>query len=331
LAEEQPLKPGASTSPSAKAVPASTDPNVFSLEDLDKIIESEDPDFKKELEKLKNQKLELSADHENLSVKTDDEHLTKDEHENPSRREALLKWILNPYRRLGTFLRMQSTAIYNRIQHFFSRTISFIRHELPDRIKYYKSQSIVYAQKAKAVFVLLKKMPRSQKIAISFISVASVAAVFFMSKTLTGHWLPHYEDNMSRSLLSSSGFARTYQGKGDLQDLFLAFPEVEYYVLLKKAVVNLRPSESSGPNPMGAFEVYVGVDTQDTAIEVKDRERELVDVFQRALEGFSYDDSITMVGKSRMKEVIRDRINAILNQGRVFHIYFNSFIVYSGS
>jgi flagellar FliL protein len=68
------------------------------------------------------------------------------------------------------------------------------------------------------------------------------------------------------------------------------------------------------------------VDSQDTAIEVKDRELEILDIIQRVLENFAYSDVNSMVGKIRMKSAIKDRLNEVLNQGKVFHVYFNTFI-----
>jgi len=94
--DEQTIKPtDQPTSASAPAVTnaiPTTDPNAFSLEDLDKILEAEDPDFKKGLEAIRHHKFEPGAADDKLAVKTDDdddtEPLLKDEIENLSRREA---------------------------------------------------------------------------------------------------------------------------------------------------------------------------------------------------------------------------------------------------
>ena len=44
--------------------------------------------------------------------------------------------------------------------------------------------------------------------------------------------------------------------------------------------------------------------------------------------GFTYEEANSEVGKVRIKAAIRDRLNEVLNQGRVYHIYFNTFIIY---
>ena len=97
-------------------------------------------------------------------------------------------------------------------------------------------------------------------------------------------------------------------------------------VLLKKVIVNLKPDDLSTRNPMGLYEVYLGLDSKDTAIEVKDREKEILDLIQRTLENFTYSEVSSIVGKIRMKSAIKERLNEILNQGRVFHVYFNNFV-----
>ncbi len=327
--------PNSGGPPASNTAVSSSTADIFSLDDLDKIIEAEDPEFKKELDLLKNQKIELSEDMQGLGISSDDddEHLTKDEGESAliKSRQRLANFFRDRIQRAQMFARAKSGSLKSGLFAFFERSKKYVRHDVPDRFRFYKSQALKAAVAIKTVWLQFKALSRKQKLAIAFMSLAAISSLFVLSKTLTGHWLPHYQDSLPRSLANGAAFVRSFEKKDELQDLFLAFPEVEYQVLLKKVVVNLRPSASTGPNPMGTFELYIGVDSQDTAVEVKDRERELVDIVQRSIETFSYDDLATLIGKSRMKEVVRDHINRILNQGRVFHIYFSNFIIYNGS
>ena len=304
--------------------------DTFSLDDIDKIIETEDPSFKNEIADIKKQPVVGTESIESLKVEPEDESV-KDDDEPASVREKIVRLILSPWVWLRTFVRLRVIRLKNKIFDFLQQLVQFFRHELPERIKYTWSQIKAFTAWLKTEWKKFRALNPAQRLAILFMGLASFAALFFFDKTFTGHWLPRYVNDLPTSLAEGASFIGEVKAKADVQDLFQAFPKVEYYVLLHKVIVNLKASESSGDNPMGAFEIFVGADSQDTAIEVKDREPEIRDLVQRALETFTYDEAASLVGKERMKEVIRDRINAILNQGRVFNIYFNTFILYSGN
>jgi hypothetical protein len=321
-------KTQAASAPVGVAKPGASD--SFSLDDIDKIIEAEDPQFKSDLDALKAQKIEGSESLQNLGVAADDEALSPDD-EPPSLLYRLRQAIVRRLLQIGPFLRRIAQNLKSLIILLIKKFIQFLRHGLPERIRYLKGRLVAFFKVLKEILKKFWALSRIQKISLGFMFLASMGALFFLSKTVTGHWLPRYVDSLPRSLAQGANFYRGYDRREDLIDLFVAFPEVEYDVLLKRLVVNLRASESSGKNPMGAFEVYVGVDSQDTAVEVKDREREFTDVIQRALEKFSYDECVTKVGKAHIKEVLREDLNKVLNQGRVSKIYFNTFVVYSGN
>ena len=92
--------------------------------------------------------------------------------------------------------------------------------------------------------------------------------------------------------------------------------------------MNLRRDENSGSLPMGIFEFYLGVDSKDTAVEIRDREHEVIDLVQRTLEGFTYHEVVSYQGKIRMKSRIRDNVNDILNQGQINRVYINRMVTH---
>ncbi len=304
--------------------------DTFSLEDIDKIIETEDPSFKNEIADIKKQPVVGTESIESLKVEPEDESV-KDDDEPASARQKIIRLVLAPWYWLRTFVRLRIIRLKNKFFDFLGQAKRFFRHELPERLKYAWSQLKAFIAWVSAEWNKFRALNQAQRLAILFMVMASFAALFFFDKTFTGHWLPRYVNDLPTSLAEGASLIGEVKSKSDVQDLFQAFPKVEDYVLLQKVIVNLKASESSGNNPMGVFEIFVGADSQDTAVEVKDREPEIRDLIQRALETFTYDEAASLVGKERMKEVIRDRINAILNQGRVFNIYFNTFILYSGN
>ncbi len=303
---------------------------TFSLDDIDKIIETEDPSFKNELADIKKQQVVGTDSIENLKLEPEDE-IVKDDDEQLTARKKIVHFVLLPWLSVRTFVRLRWIRVKNNSRMLFDASVRFFRHELPERIKYTWARLKILKAWLVSEWRKFRALNRTQKLAIAFMVLASFAALFFIDKTFTGHWLPRYQINLPHTLADGGSIMGEVKSKADVQDLFQAFPEVEYYVLLPKVIVNLQPSETSGENPMGAFEVFVGADSQDTAVEVKDREQEIRDLVQRALESFTYDEANSLVGKERIKEVLRDRINAILNQGFIYNIYFNNIILYSGN
>ena len=107
--------------------------------------------------------------------------------------------------------------------------------------------------------------------------------------------------------------------------LVAAFPQQTFTVLLEKIVVNLQRSRRHR-NPMGAFKFYVTVDSQETAVEVKDRETEVLDYVQRAVEEMSYEEVNGPGGRTQLKALVRGEINRLLNQGRVQDVFIEIMI-----
>lgn len=308
--------------------------SVFSLEDLDKIIESEDPNFKNEMANISAAASEVKAEIETLGIDSDVSGSSDTENLGANLKltfkEKIITVLLRPWHWLKEIYAHKKITIKNKILILFGQIKEFFRYELPERLKYAKARGIVGAKRLGGLLSSeldrFKKLTSSQKIALAFVFIISVAAVFIFSRVYFDGLLPRFTDPLVHSLSDQAKFVSTYKDKSELQDLFEAFPQAEFNVLLTRVIVNLRPDSQSGPNPMGTYELYIGVDSQDTAIEIKDREKELMDIVQRVIESFSYSEVVTQMGKMRIKSMVRDRINEVLNQGRVLRVYFNTFI-----
>ena len=96
---------------------------------------------------------------------------------------------------------------------------------------------------------------------------------------------------------------------------------------LPKMIVNLKPSKSSGPNPMGAFEFFIEGMTKEAIIELKDREIEVRDRLMRKIEEFSFDQVDTAIGKQNLSAGIQKELNAMLTSGRVKKVLIKTAIV----
>ena len=87
---------------------------------------------------------------------------------------------------------------------------------------------------------------------------------------------------------------------------------------------------AENPNPMGAFELVVELDSDDTAIEVRDREVEFFDHVQRVFEDETFRDLETVLGKDRLKSRIKRELNHKLTQGWVKDVKFKTFVCHAG-
>jgi flagellar basal body-associated protein FliL len=194
-------------------------------------------------------------------------------------------------------------------------------------MRYWKSRILTALHWCVGQWKAFMALTRIQKVALFGTAFFAIFSLMLLSRTLTGAWLPRYQDPLPRSLSQNATFKGKYGGQKDQQLLFEAFPEVEFNVLLNKVIVNLKPDQESTNNPMGTFEFYVAVDSQDTAVEVKDREREILDIIQRTIEDFTYTQVRSELGKNLVKSAIRDRLNQALNQGQVMRLYFNTVVI----
>jgi flagellar basal body-associated protein FliL len=98
-------------------------------------------------------------------------------------------------------------------------------------------------------------------------------------------------------------------------------------VTVKKMVANIKPSESSGPNPMLAIELNIEGMSSEVIVEIKDREAEFKDLILRVAEEESYDNLIDIKGKQNLAERILNVINANLTQGQIRKVLYKSFIL----
>jgi flagellar basal body-associated protein FliL len=127
--------------------------------------------------------------------------------------------------------------------------------------------------------------------------------------------LEHHADNVE-----------TYETAAGAESFYAAFPQEVHEFLFKKMKVNLRRT-SENPNPMGAFEVVVGVDSQDTAVELRDREVEFHDMLQRLFEEELVTELDSETGKKILKGRVRKELNGKLTQGWIKEVHFKSFVL----
>lgn len=129
------------------------------------------------------------------------------------------------------------------------------------------------------------------------------------------------------SYAERGGQVNTYNPLTDSEMFFDNSRLLKNIVTVKKMVANIRPSESSGPNPMLAFELNIEGTSNEVVIEIKDREAEFKDLILRAAEELSYDELSVSDGKKNLSERILNVINSNLTQGQIRKVLYKSFIL----
>ncbi len=109
-------------------------------------------------------------------------------------------------------------------------------------------------------------------------------------------------------------------------DFYSSSISPQFYILLEKMVINLAPSPGS-PLPMGAFQIYLEGSTQEAAVEIRDREKEVRYMVQGALRQVTFDEMQTAQGVAQVKANIAGAINKILTQGRVRRVFFDTMVL----
>jgi flagellar basal body-associated protein FliL len=297
------------------------------LEEIDKLLNQEDPNFNASLENIKKDAIENTTEIESLDVEVDEASTLEQNSEKISFKKKITHFFMRPFIWIGNWVKLRWMAFVYRLKLSGQQTKHFIKHDLPDLIRFSISQikaGLKFLKSQISKFIALK---RSQKLALLGSLLAGLAAVLFLSKSLTGQWLPVWKNPLIRGLHEQASFVKAVESEKEYVEFFSMFPEVEFYLQLSRIVVNLKPSQGI-PNPMGAFEFYLGLDANETAIEIKDREKEVLDIAQRTLEGFSYPEIMSQNTQKRVWARIRDNINEVLNQGRVQRVYVKTMLTY---
>ncbi len=179
------------------------------------------------------------------------------------------------------------------------------------------------------VFAWMKSRNTPQKISLVF-SIIAVAALFFISiRTIQGNLLPKTEKAWVANFADHADGTFKYDLNGAFEDFNDPLLHPEFVVLIERVVVNLSrtPDARESANPMAAFELYLQTDTQESAIEIKDRNVEIRDAIARSVERMTYPDLAEEDGKTKLKLLIRKDLNEVLTKGKVRRVFFKTIVL----
>lgn len=294
----------------------------LSLEQLDSMILSEAPDFADELKEMKSLPSDGSID---LDVVDTGQTFIPDENpwKDPIGVRKLLVMVLPFLPKLWEFQYTFFAKIYMRRM----RLKVFLREAGPKTLQALKSGGKASANFTKGRLAAFKVLSWPLKIvALSLILLGLLTAVF-VYRSMTRGVLPGDQEYLIASLEEWSVNSYKYDPESEMDSFYDSPRTIQNIMSLPKMIVNLRPSQGSGPNPMAAMEFFMEGLSPEAIVEVKDRETEIRDLFQRTIEEMSYGELDTVEGKQLLTEKLRQTLNMNLTKGKIRRVFIKELVL----
>lgn len=302
-------------------------PSEADLAKIDGLLDSVDPAFLKQLGDLKKEKFaELAVQGNELDDLIDLEKTGPETPPKPPR----FSFKLNFRAAGGGFRSLRRSLIAG-----FRDGLTMLRSEviplLLGRSQKGATASLNLSkqlmQGGRRMIAQFAELPREAKLRIAFLCLLVCGFVVLVRRMQNGHLMPTMEIDFVPTVAVGADASWSYDADEPMEAFYspLRFPE--HVVVLDKVVVNIKPSENSGPLPMGAFEFYFEADSRDAAVELSDRKGEVLDAVQRTIQNVTYDEIVSQVGKQKLKLVIRKNVNTVLTKGRVRKVFYKAIVV----
>ena len=281
---------------------------------IDQFIAEADPDFVETLKALSE--IPKSED-DVLSIGLDEELLEAEPVTRLSQFRDRIAFLLKPY----YWVKYNVESIRLRVIPQVKQLLPLLRSGFKENLKKFlflvkEDLGIAWQGFRRRTRIFTDISARRRYLLLIMASIV-VFFGFFWKRILTGSFLPQSTSQFVRSFDENADREFLINFERGIEPFESPLRMSEYFVLLKRTVVNLRQGKQSGPYPIGTFEIYVEGSNQEVAVEIKDREVELVDRSSRVIEEMSFDQLSTAEGKQLLKTGLRKEFNQILNKGRV--------------
>ena len=303
---------------------------VISLDDLDSLLAEEDPEFADEMQKMSEDEELRNAEVEVVDFEHPDEEIQEEPKKTFIEKHPKLGKVIQPLKNFHAKIKQKIRAGINNAYRKFHESILWLKNDFPGFAKQQLQNSKDFAKKSaeniKKTQARYKALPKRTKWGMytTVFFAITVGVVIYIS--IQKSWIPALSEPLYTSLEEVADEVSEGGSNEYLKSLYQAFPQQEHFVQLDKAVVNLKRTNNY-TIPMAAMEFYLELDSTDTAIEIKDREKQVIDSIQRTVEQFTYEELRTKPGISKMKAAVRYGINTLLNQGRVNKVHLKTFII----
>jgi flagellar basal body-associated protein FliL len=310
--------------PSETPIGAGSEPLEISPDEFDALLREEDPNFEKELAEIHADIQSASKDLDIPTLDVEGDLLKpmdteKDEAEPPQVPKGFF------FSKLADLFRRLSAALAEFRKSGLKSFLLSLKKALPKLLSSLQNQIAKVGAAIRGFLGAILGLPLKTKISlvigILLLAVSGTLIRSLMRGQIIG--FAEHEDFIS-SFDQVAGKITEFSEDTEMEDFNSPLRHPEHIVLLHKIIVNLKASANSGSRPMAAIELYVEASNREAAIEIKDREREIIDVVSRVAESLPYDDIEQIAGKEKFKLILRREINQIMNTGRIQKVYFKT-------
>ncbi len=287
-------------------------------DDIDELLDQEDPEFRKELAGVAEVQTEVELDADGAIEEFSENDFEEDDEAPKSR-----------WSRINHRLRSGLGNVLHRLKlsatRFVFEFLIFVKTKPRELLGFLGVQLKVLVLTIKGILGKYSRLPRAQKGLVFCILLLSGLVGYLTLKNLKGVWLPVLNPPVITTL-SEVADNKYVSSIKESEMFYRAFPRSPDLFLFEKFKVNLKPT-AGHPNPMGAFEVVVEFDSKDAAVEAQSRQVEFHDLIQREFESQTYPSMLTDLGKQQLKNLIKSQLDDLLSQGWVEQIHFQTFIL----
>jgi flagellar basal body-associated protein FliL len=300
----------------------------LSAEDLDHLIEEQDPEFA--------QSLKTIAEDKNLTMLQEDESKNKfvQEIENWKYSEGWRSKVGYFAPLIPVIVLLLKIALFHCV-YWTGWTLSKIatgvhvlavegRKGLVHLIRFILSWAL---GKLKAFQKAFSSLSVIRKIIFMFFLVLCGGLAVLVRMYLKGGFLPAKTDLFLNDLSKVSSQVYSYDSSHDLEPFYENLRVAQNLFLIPKLLVNIKPSSKSGKNPMAAFEFFLQGVSPEVVVELKDREVEFKDAIARTAEDFDFDVLDTIQGKKLLCDRIKKEVNLRLTTGKVRQVLIKTVII----
>lgn len=281
--------------------------DLISLDELDQVINEQDPGFKESVSSLAeaNQASDL-----NIELIDLDQLLAEQEAKSFSSR---MKRLVRKIRNFATGVKTSS--------------LYFLKERLPSILKSLKGKAGQGKEQVSEGLRQFGFKPRRFKLLVlGFVVLCGgVGALLYIQ--LTRGLLPTQEPLFIQGLDQLATDRGQYHPQAPREPFYGSVRVAQNILSIEKMVVNVKPSASSSANPMAAMSLYLEGMSADAIVEIKDREPEFRDHFMRIIEEFDYDELVSAEGKIQLQERLLREANRHISNGRIRRVYFQNFVM----
>ncbi len=287
---------------------AKEDDSTIDLSAIDELIATEDPDFIRALDEVKEGGIDEQVQPEIPIETLDIEHLQDDVDGGSisERVRRLIGRLVAATRAAGPALKEGVKRLLDELKENVRRSTEFIT----SRLEKYRA------------------LPNQSKRLLWAAVCLGVLSVFTLLVSVSGILKVEVGPRFLASFEQVADAAFVYGDNEPFEDFMDPLFHAEHIVAMDRIIVNLkRPRNAPERNPMGFFDLYFEASNQECAVEMKDREGEVRDLVARTLEQMTYEELITLDGKEKMKSVLRKSLNGFLTRGQIRRVYLKNIIL----